>query len=116
MKIEFGKPFRIPRRLGDRFKEVVSIRGVKYIRQEGFVVDNKAALDSLNRILIKMGLILVPLIRCFLCGKDIDCDNCNFKDVCRREVSTCICSSCLDDRDVLSKYFDTQKRLLSMNQ
>ncbi len=112
MKIYYGKPFQIPRRLGDRFKEIVGIKGVRYIRQKGFVVSDKAALDAMNRILIKMGLILVPAIDCFICGRDVGCDECEYNDVCKKDVRTCICNICMSSEDIVKKYYDAQRTML----
>lgn len=111
MKIYYGQPFKIPRRLGDRFKEVVGIRGVRYVRQKGFVVSDKAALDAVNRILVKMGLILVPTINCFICGKDVGCEECEYRDVCKRAVVTCLCAECMNAEDFVKKYSDVQHSL-----
>lgn len=114
MKIKYGIPFSIPRRLGTRFKDVVSIKGVKYIKRKGFVVENKAALDSLNRILVKMGLILSPQLECFICKKEVDCEKCFFKTYCRKDTKTCICQNCLERPDLVKRYSDIQRELLSI--
>lgn len=112
MKIRYGVPFQIPRRLGDRFREIVGIKGVRYIRQQGFVVSDKSALDAMNRILVKMGLILVPDIRCFICGMDVGCDGCSYKDVCKRDAESCICGSCMSRGDIVKRYYDMQRTML----
>lgn len=113
MKIRYGEPFSIPRRLGtELFKEVVRIRGVNYVKGKGFVVSDYYALSSLNRILARLGLILTPEVKCSICGTDIDCEKCEFKSVCRKNTSTCICIKCLKERDIVEKYIHSQRNIL----
>jgi len=114
MKIRYGEPFSIPRRLGtELFKEVVRIRGIDYVKGKGFIVSDYYALSSLNKILVKLGLILKPEVKCFLCGKNIDCDKCEFSQVCRKNVSTCLCDECISKFSLVSDYISRQKFLLS---
>ena len=112
MKISYGVPFKIPRKLGNLFKEIVKIKGVKYIKQQGFVIEDKSSLDAVNRILIKMGLVLVPKIYCYVCGGEVDCENCEFKDICKKDVKYCICKKCLSSHDIVKKYAEKQRLAL----
>ncbi len=112
MNIKYGTPFRIPRRLGDRFKDIVSIRGVKYIKGTGFIIENKEALDSINKILVKMGLILKPLINCYICGGNVDCDECTFNKSCHKAVTHCICKTCFQQRDLVNIYISKQTQMI----
>jgi hypothetical protein len=113
MKIRYGEPFSIPRRLGSElFKEVVRIRGVNYIRGQGFVVSDYYALSSLNRILARLGLILTPEVKCSICGANIDCEKCEFNSVCRKNTDTCVCDVCLKKKDLVEEYIRSQKKAL----
>ncbi len=114
MNIRYGVPFRIPRRLGDRFKEIVSIKGVNYIRGSGFIVENKEALDSMNKILVKMGLILKPTITCYICGSEINCDECPYNKSCHKAVTHCICKVCFTKTNLVKEYMDKQKREINL--
>ncbi len=112
LKIEYGKPFKIPRRLGDLFKDIVKIKGVSYVRQAGFVVEDKAALDALNRILVRLGLILLPVVKCYICGGYVDCESCEFKKICKQDVRYCICSKCMSKKTLVADYLNKQRRLI----
>ena len=114
MKIRYGEPFSIPRRLGSElFKEVVRIRGVNYVKGKGFIVSDYYALSSLNHILIKLGLILTPEVKCIVCGKNIDCESCKFKTVCKKNTKVCICDECLNRNDIVDKYINIQRERLN---
>ena len=115
LKIRYGEPFSIPRRLGDLFKEVVRIKGVDYVKGRGFVVKDYYALSNLNKILARLGLILTPEVKCFLCGQYIDCEKCRFKSSCRRDMTTCICDKCMSEADILKKYVNKQTRYLGIS-
>lgn len=105
MKVKYDVFFQIPRRLGtDIFKEIVKLKGVEYVKGKGFLVKSKDALDGLNKVLIKYGLILIPQINCFICGAEIDCSTCEFRDVCERSVKECICQKCISSTDLLENY------------
>ncbi len=104
MKIKYGEPFRIPRRLGDLFKDVVRIDGVDYVRGAGFTVRDYYALSNLNKILIRLGLVLLPMVTCTICGRDVDCEECEYTDVCRKDVNLCLCRECTYSENVVDKY------------
>ena len=112
IKVSYGVPFKIPRKLGELFKEIVKIKGVKYIKQQGFVVEDKLSLDSINRILIKMGLVLLPKIQCYICGNDVKCEECEFKDICKQDVKYCICEKCLSNQNIVNMYIEKQRAAL----
>lgn len=114
MKIRYGEPFSIPRRLGtELFKEVVRIKGVDYVKGKGFIVADYYALSSLNRILVKLGLILTPEVKCYLCNRPVDCDKCRFRNVCKKNTNYCICDQCLEKEDLADKYIEKQRMMLS---
>jgi len=113
MNIKYGVPFWIPRRLGDKFRDIISIKGVKYIKGSGFVIENKEALDSVNKILVKMGLILKPTINCYICGVEINCDECEFNRTCHRAVQHCICKVCFIKEDLVNRYLIKQSQEVS---
>ena len=113
IKIRYDEPFSIPRRLGtELFKEIVRIRGISYIKGKGFVVSDYYALSSLNRILARLGLVLTPEIKCYICGKPIDCETCIFKSFCKKNTRTCICEECLKDSALADKYIEKQRNSL----
>ena len=112
MRIRYGEPFMIPRRLGKLFKEVVRIKGVDYVKGKGFIVKDYYALSNLNKILSRLGLLLTPEVKCFICGKYIDCETCRFKSNCKREVSTCICDDCLKKENIVEIYILKQLHFL----
>lgn len=110
--IKYGTPFWIPRKLGDRFRDIVGIKGVKYIKRSGFVIENKEALDSINKVLVKMGLILKPIIECYICGTHINCDECEFNRTCHKAVSHCICRNCFAQRELVNNYLMKQSQVI----
>ena len=112
LNIKYGKLFWIPRRLGDRFKDIVGIKGVKYIKGSGFIIENKEALDSINKILVKMGLILKPIIECYICGAEINCDECEFSRTCHRAVTHCICRTCFAQKGIVNNYLTKQTQVI----
>ncbi|HIE37295.1 TPA: hypothetical protein EYP83_03915 [Candidatus Geothermarchaeota archaeon] len=107
--IRYGEPFQIRRRLGNLFKDIVRIKGVEYERGKGFIVRDYYALTNLNKILIRMGLILTPMVKCVICDKNIECEKCSFTDVCLKDVTTCLCDECLYSDDVVEKYLSTSR-------
>ncbi len=109
-KIRYGEPFQIRRRLGNLFRDIVRIKGVDYERGRGFIVRDYYALSNLNKILIRMGLLLTPEVKCYICGTYVDCEKCPFTDVCLKDVSICICESCLNDENLVEKYYSTSMR------
>ena len=113
-RIRYGEPFQIRRRLGDLFKDIVRIKGVDYERGKGFIVRDYYALSNLNKILIRMGLLLTPEVICYICGKYVDCEKCKFTDVCLKDVPTCICESCLQSEDLSDKYLSISRRDFSI--
>ncbi|MEM0056874.1 MAG: hypothetical protein QXH96_00100 [Candidatus Geothermarchaeota archaeon] len=105
MKVKYNDFFQIPRKLGtDVFKEIVKLKGVEYVKGKGFLVKGKDALDGLNKVLIRYGLLLVPQINCFICGTEVDCSACEFRDVCERSVKECICQKCISSSNLLENY------------
>lgn len=112
LNIKYGIPFWIPRKLGDRFKDIIGIKGVKYIKGSGFVVENMEALESMNKILVKMGLILKPIIQCYICGTEINCDECEFKGTCHRAVTHCICKNCFSQKEMIHRYLTRQSQVI----
>ncbi len=111
MRVRYGEPFRIPRRLGDLFKDVVRIDGVDYVRGQGFVVRDYYALVNLNKILLRLGLILTPIVTCAICYTTIDCEKCEFTQVCRKDVNICICGKCASSPDSSEKYRERMENL-----
>jgi len=114
MKIRYGETFSIPRRLGNLFREVVRIKGVEYIKGKGFIVRDYYALSNLNKILARLGLILTPEVRCFICGKYVDCEKCEFRNNCKRDVTICICDDCLNNKNILNIYLAKQNKFLGL--
>lgn len=110
--IRYGEPFQIRRRLGNLFRDIVRIKGVEYGRGRGFIVRDYYALSNLNKILIRMGLILTPMVKCVICNKNLECESCSFADVCLKDVSTCLCDECLYSEDIVEKYLSTSRRSL----
>jgi len=111
-RIRYGEPFQIRRRLGDLFRDIVRIKGVDYERGKGFIVRDYYALANLNKILIRMGLILTPMVECAICHRSVDCEKCNFTDVCLKDVSICLCDECLSSEDVVSRYLSVSRQSL----
>lgn len=111
MRIKYGEPFRIPRRLGDLFRDVVRIDGVEYVRGKGFIVRDYYAMVNLNKILMRMGLTLAPTVNCVMCGASIECDKCEYTDVCRKEVTLCICGNCAYSPNSFERYRDVAKSI-----
>ncbi len=110
-RIRYGEPFQIRRRLGDLFKDIVRIKGVDYERGKGFIVRDYYALANLNKILIRMGLLLTPIVECAICRNLVDCEECKFGDICLKDVSICLCDRCMNREDVVSEYLRVSKNL-----
>lgn len=109
MRIKYNKPFHIPRRLGDKFRVIVGIKGVRYIKGKGFIVKDKSSIDAMNKILAKMGLILLPTIICYICGGDIACEECESRAFCKQNVLYCICNECFINEYIVNRYFSIHK-------
>lgn len=114
IKVYLGSPFQPRVRLGATvFKALVKLRGVEYRRGEGFVINDYSAIPRVNALLDRFNVILVPYGRCAICGRDVRCETCEYRDGCRKDVDICICRSCLEKGDVWRSYVASQRKLVS---
>ena len=105
VKIYIGSPFSLRVRLGATlFKSIVRIKGVEYERGSGFIVRDYSAIPKLNALLDRFDVELVPYSRCVICGGDVHCEGCEYREECRKDVGQCICRGCLEGGDAWENY------------
>lgn len=110
IKIYPGVPFKISARLGPTlFKAIVRLKGLDYKRGEGFVVNDLSIIPRINAILKPLNVLLVPYGNCIICNKDIQCENCEYLDNCKKDIDMCICRRCLDNPLIWENYIRSQK-------
>jgi len=112
IKVYVGSPFQPRIRLGATlFKSIVRLKGVEYRRGQRFIISDLSAIPRLNTLLSRFNVVIVPYGRCIICGKDVRCDQCEYLDLCRKDVDICICRSCLEQHDVWNKYIQAQRKI-----
>ena len=97
MEIVEGKWFRLPRLNTDDFKTLMSL-GVKYDRSRGMLVSyqtNKKLLIEFLDAVLKDQIVLYK--ECAICGKNVDCRDCEYKLKCDyyNASEKCICKECM---------------------
>jgi hypothetical protein len=81
--------------------------GVKYDRKNGFYVSALTDLQEVANILeTATGKPVVFLFKCFICGKEMTCSDCEYSISCRveRTGGRCMCSECAKERGA-EEYF-----------
>jgi hypothetical protein len=107
VEVVVGEWFRLPRLGSDVFMKLVRQAGLKYESGKGFLADAKTDLLAVSSILQSvLGEPIGIVLRCFVCGKSVECPTCVYNEVCdRRRVSpACICNSCRGKRDAFALY------------
>ena len=106
MKIKLESWTWLPRLGTDAFRELMRI-GVKYEKKRGFYIPAAVDLQSVANIIgSATGKPVIFIFNCYICGKETDCLECEYKWACRIETTSgrCICSECARSSDI-KKYF-----------
>lgn len=106
MKIKLENWIWLPKLGTDAFKELMKV-GVKYDKKKGFYIPATVDLQSVASIIGRStGKPVSFTFSCYICGKETDCLDCEYKWACRIEMTSgrCICSECAKSSDI-GKYF-----------
>ena len=107
MKIIVGEWFRMPQVGGDIFRSLVKDAGLQYDKTRGFLASSETDLGLVTTILgntLKENVVV--MLKCFICGTAIECEECKYKDVCRSSqiFQSCICKNCDTKEEVANIY------------
>ena len=81
--------------------------GVEYNKSLGFRIKDSADLLIVKSVLKKtLREEVFIALKCFICSQSVECDSCNYKDVCvlGRFSLNCICNKCMIKEDSLTLY------------
>ncbi len=97
VKVKLDEWMRLPRLGTDSFKELMKA-GVRYDSGRGFLVPHDADLQRVKRAIsgALKGAPVEFVFTCFICGREMTCEDCEYHGVCSIDSSSphCICSSC----------------------
>ncbi len=107
MKIIVGEWFRMPQVGGDIFRSLVKDAGLQYDKTRGFLASSETDLGLVTTILgntLKENVVV--LLKCFICGASIECEECKYKDACQsfKVFQSCICKDCDIKEEVSNIY------------
>ena len=107
MKIIVGEWFRMPQVGGDIFRSLVKDAGLQYDKTRGFLASSETDLGLVTTILgntLKENVVV--LLKCFICGASIECEECKYKDACQssKVFQSCICKDCESKEEVSNIY------------
>jgi hypothetical protein len=115
MKICIGEWFTL-RFLGKEVFGRLMAAGVGYDPSRGFrFVESTNILAALNILSANIGEEIFLTLKCFICGKETECETCVYGDICNRgRVSTrCFCNTHFRDDDVSPLYFSKFESILA---
>jgi|Deesub1362B_J571_1020462.scaffolds.fasta_scaffold00004_263 hypothetical protein len=105
IKIILGRPFKLNVRLGNTlFRNIVKIKGIEYKHGKGFIVKDYSILPRINSLLSHLNIELIPYILCIICESDVNCQDCIFKDNCKKDIRFCVCNKCIESNDIWTRY------------
>ena len=107
MRIKLETWTWLPRLGTSAFRELMRI-GVKYEKGKGFFIPAFIDLQEVASIIgSATGKPVTFVFNCYLCGRETDCLECDYKWACRIETNggRCICSDCSRSSNV-KKYFE----------
>jgi len=114
IKVSPGQGFKLPFLGKDAFK-LLSQSGLYYNRKKRlFYVREGADLGAVNALLATRGIRISLLKRCSICGRGLDCDECEFSDSCERKQDYCVCDKCLAKPEVFDLYSEAQREYLNI--
>jgi len=99
----------LPRLGKDAFSQLMRL-GVKYDKRNGFYIPSSIDLREVASVIEKAtGKNVNFVFKCFMCGKDMTCIECEYKWSCKVELTSgkCICSNCMkkiDMKDYVTKW------------
>ncbi|MDP7444728.1 MAG: hypothetical protein QGF64_03500 [Candidatus Poseidoniia archaeon] len=107
MKIIVGEWFRIPQVERDIFRSLVREARLQYDKTRGYLASSETDLGLMTTILgnaLKENVVV--MLKCFICGTAIECEECKYKDVCRSSqiFQSCICKNCDTKEEVANIY------------
>jgi hypothetical protein len=107
LKIIVGERFRLPQVEGDIFRSLVKEAGLQYDKTKGYLASSETDLGLVTSILGKaLKEEVVVMLKCFICGASIDCEECKYKDACQSSkiFQSCICKDCDTKEEVSNIY------------
>jgi len=97
LRIIVGERFRLPQVEGDIFRSLVKEAGLQYDKTKGYLASSKTDLSLVTNILRNaLKEEVVVMLKCFICGTSIECEECKYKDACQsfKVFQSCICKDC----------------------
>ncbi len=115
VKVRPYRAFRLPYLGRDAFRRLMEAGLVYDKGKRFFFVDLLTDLDRVNAILRDdLGWELTAEMRCGICGGEVYCNVCEFKDSCPGVGYTCFCPDCVDERGSFQEYIRAQKASLTL--
>ena len=107
MRIIVGERFRLPQVEGDIFRSLVKEAGLQYDKTKGYLASSETDLGLVTKILGNaLKEEVVVMLKCFICGAPIECEECKYKDACQssKVFQSCICKDCESKEEVSNIY------------
>ena len=106
MKVRIEGWTWFPKLGGEFFRQLMKL-GVRYDRKNGFYISASTDLQEVVSILeTATGKPVEFSFKCFICGKEMTCSDCEYNISCRveRAGGRCTCLECVRKKDV-EEYF-----------